>query len=133
MPFSGDAPSLSDVDVIARETMARLPEPFAGFLKDVVLVVEDFPPQDLLDELGIGDPLELTGLYSGRPAQTEVFSGDLPPMIHLFRRPILEEWVETGVALDHLVAHILIHEAGHHFGLSDEDMDWMEAHIASPL
>jgi predicted Zn-dependent protease with MMP-like domain len=125
----GPPPSLDDIETIARAALERLPAPFAGYLKGVVLTVEDFPPQDMLDQLDIEDPFELTGLYSGRPAEQEAMTGDLPPMIHLFRRPILDEWAESGVALDVLVAHILIHEAGHHFGLSDDDMDWMEAEL----
>lgn len=120
------APSLGDIEAMARDAMARLPEPFAGYLQPVVLIVEDFASEDLLDELGIEDPFELTGLYSGRPAELEVQTGDMPPMIHLFRRPILDEWIATGVGLEELVAHVLIHEAGHHFGLSDEDMEWLE-------
>lgn len=122
----GPPPSLDDIEALARDTLSKLPEPFAGYLRDVVLIVEDFPAEDLLADLGIEDPFELTGLYTGRPAETEMFTGDLPPMIHLFRRPILDEWAETGVPLGDLVAHILIHEAGHHFGLSDEDMEWLE-------
>ena len=126
----GPPPSLNDIEAIARAALARLPAPFAGYLKDVVLTVENFPPRDMLDQLDIDDPFELTGLYSGRPAEQEAMTGDLPPMIHLFRRPILDEWAESGVALDVLVAHILIHEAGHHFGLSDDDMEWMEDELA---
>ncbi len=125
MPF-GAAPSLADIEAVAKAAMHRLPEPFAGYLRGVVVVVEDFPPQDLLDQLGIEDGFELTGLYSGRPAEMEAMTGDMPAMIHLFRRPILDEWAETGVALEELVAHVLIHEAGHHFGLGDDDMEWME-------
>ncbi len=128
MPF-GPAPTLGDIEAIARSAMHRLPEPFAGHLRGVVLVVEDFPPDELLDQLGIEDGFELTGLYSGRPAELESMTGDMPPMIHLFRRPILDEWAETGVPLEDLVAHILIHEAGHHFGLSDNDMEWMEDRV----
>ena len=122
----GFAPSLDDIELIARAVLARLPEPFADYLKDVVLIVEDIPSEDLLDQLEIEDAYELTGLYTGRPAELEVMTGDLPPMIHLFRRPILDEWAESGVTLEALVAHILIHEAGHHFGLSDDDMEWLE-------
>lgn len=127
----GIAPTLEDIDHIAREALAGLPEPFAGYLKGVVLVVEDFPSEDLLAELGIDDPFELTGLYTGRPAEQEAFTGDLPPMVHLFRRPILEEWAETEVRLDELVRLILIHEVGHHFGLSDADMAWLEATLTA--
>lgn len=127
------APTLEDIDRIARSALSRLPEPFAGHVRSVVLVVEDFPPEDMLRELEIEDPFELTGLYSGRPAAHEAFTGDLPPMIHLFRRPILEEWIETGVEIETLVAHVLIHEAGHHFGLSDEDMEWLEETLKPKL
>lgn len=126
----GLPPSLGDIETIARAALEKLPEPFAGYLDGVVLVVEDFPPQDMLDQLEIDDPFELTGLYSGRPAEMEAMTGDMPPMIHLFRRPILDEWAASGVTLEALVAHILIHEAGHHFGLSDDDMGWMEAELA---
>jgi predicted Zn-dependent protease with MMP-like domain len=130
MKIFGLPPSSGDIETLARAALEKLPEPFAGYLRDVVLVVEDFPPQDMLDQLEIDDPFELTGLYVGRPAGMEAMTGDLPPMIHLFRRPILDEWAESGVTLEALVAHILIHEAGHHFGLSDDDMDWMEAALA---
>ncbi|MGN6424740.1 MAG: metallopeptidase family protein [Asticcacaulis sp.] len=126
----GLPPSLGDIETLARATLEKLPQPFAGYLDGVVLVVEDFPPQDMLDQLEIDDPFELTGLYTGRPVEMEAMTGDMPPMIHLFRRPILDEWAASGVTLEALVAHILIHEAGHHFGLSDDDMGWMEAELA---
>ena len=134
----GPPPTLDDIETVARKALAKLPEPFAGHLRDVVLVVEDFPSEDLLDQLGIEDGFELTGLYSGRPAELENLTGDLPPMIHLFRRPILDEWVASaeydedggqthpGLNLEDLIVHVVIHEAGHHFGLSDDDMEWLE-------
>ncbi len=125
----GLAPSLDDIEIIARAALKRLPDPFAGYLKDVVLIVEDFPSEDLLNQLEIGDAYELTGLYTGRPAELEAMTGDLPPMIHLFRRAILDEWVDGGVTLEDLVSHILIHETGHHFGLSDDDMEWLEGEL----
>ena len=137
----GRPPTLDEIETIARDALSRLPEPFAGHLRDVVLRVEDFASEDLLDQLDIEDPFELTGLYSGRPAELESMTGDLPPMIHLFRRPILDEWVDSaeydeagtltsaGVTLEDLVIHVVIHEAGHHFGLSDDDMEWLEAEL----
>lgn len=125
----GFAPTLDDIEAIARVALKRLPEPFAGHLQEVVLIVEDFPSEDMLDELGIEDPYELTGLYTGNPAGREAVSGDLPAMIHLFRRAILDEWADGGVTLEDLVSHILIHEAGHHFSLSDDDMEWLEAEL----
>jgi predicted Zn-dependent protease with MMP-like domain len=125
----GLSPSLDDIETIARAALIQLPEPFASYLRGVVLIVEDFPSGEMLDELGIADPYDLTGLYTGRPAELEAMTGDLPPMIHLFRRAILDEWVDAGVKLKDLVSHILIHEAGHHFGLSDDDMEWLEAEL----
>ena len=128
----GEAPSLDEIELIARKALDRLPEPFAGHLRGVIFRVEDFASDDLLDQLGIEDPFELTGLYSGRPAELEAMTGDLPPMIHLFRRPILDEWADGGVTLEDLVVHVVIHEAGHHFGLSDDDMEWLEAELKKP-
>ncbi len=129
----GHAPTLGEIETIAREALDRLPEPFAGHLLGVVLRVEDFASDDLLDQLDIADPFELTGLYSGRPAELESMTGDLPPMIHLFRRPILDEWADGEVTLEDLVIHVVIHEAGHHFGLSDDDMEWLEAELKKPV
>ncbi|WP_303829930.1 metallopeptidase family protein [Asticcacaulis taihuensis] len=128
----GLPPSLDDIETIARASLGRLPEPFAGYLKNVVLIVEDIPSEDLLDQFEIEDAYELTGLYTGRPAELEVMTGDLPPMIHLFRRAILDEWADGGVTLEELVSHILIHETGHHFGLSDDDMEWLESELKKP-
>ena len=84
--------------------------------------------EEVLREMELEDPWQLTGLYRGRPIgeQSIWSSGDLPSMIHLFRRPLLEEWAETGVALEDLVAHVVIHEIGHHFGFSDEEMQAIE-------
>jgi predicted Zn-dependent protease with MMP-like domain len=76
--------------------------------------------------MGIEDPFELTGLYTGRSVGAEAMTGDLPPTVHLYRRPLLDEWVESGVALDALVTHVVVHEIGHHFGLSDESMHALE-------
>ncbi len=129
----GMAPTLDDIETIALEALDRLPEPFAGHLQGVLLRVEDFASEDLLEQMGIEDPFELTGLYSGRPAELEAMTGDLPPMIHLFRRPILDEWADGGVALEDLVIHVVIHEAGHHFGLSDDDMEWLEDELKKPI
>ena len=125
----GPSPDAATIDAMARATMARLPEPFRLHLGDVVLRVEEFADEATLDELGIDDPFALSGLYRGRPVGMKSVedSGALPDMIHLYRRPILDEWAETGVTLEALVAHVLIHEVGHHFGLSDNDMHALEA------
>ena len=121
-------PSAEEIEAIAREAMAHLPEPFAGHLAHVVLQVDEFAEDALLAEMGIEHPLDLTGVYEGIPiGQRSVeLSGTLPDRIRLFRQPILAEWCEEGEPFEHLVRHILIHEVGHHFGLSDEDMHALE-------
>ncbi len=123
-------PSLADIETLARATLERLPEPFAGHLAGVVLIVEDFADDSVLAEMGIESPFDLTGLYSGRPIGEPPQSGDTPATIHLYRRAILDEWCEGGEALDHLVAHVVVHEVGHHFGLSDADMHALEDAVA---
>ncbi|HEU0099032.1 MAG TPA: metallopeptidase family protein [Allosphingosinicella sp.] len=105
-----------------------MPEHFRRHLEGVVLRVEEFAEEAVLAELGIEDPFELSGLYTGRPIgeQSSMHSGELPAMIHLYRRPLLDEWAETGVGLEALVTHVIVHEAGHHFGFSDADMHAIE-------
>lgn len=124
----GSAPSAADIEAIARASLERLPEPFASHLKDVVLQVEELADDDTLKSMGIDDPFELTGLYHGLPIgeKSVDMSGTLPDRIFLYRRAILDEWAAEGETLEHLVHHILVHEVGHHFGLSDEDMHALE-------
>ncbi|MBD3759210.1 metallopeptidase family protein [Rhizorhabdus sp.] len=122
------APDADRIEAIARATIAKLPAEFARHLGDVVLKIEDFADDDILAEMGIENPFELTGLYTGLPVGSKSVdhSGTMPDMIHLYRRAILDEWADTGVTLEALVAHVVIHEIGHHFGLSDEDMHALE-------
>lgn len=122
------APGLDAIEAIARDALARLPEAFRAHLGEVVLIVEDFADDATLDALRIDNPFDLTGLYHGRPVgEKSSFDTAAPPdRIHLYRRAILDEWCETGVGLDALVRHVLIHEVGHHFGLSDADMHALE-------
>ena len=122
------APDAARIEVLARAALARIPEPFAEHLKDVVLLVEEFADDETLDAMGIEDAFELTGLYSGRSMRDDscLASGEMRPMIHLYRRPLLDEWVETGVTLEALITHVIVHEVGHHFGLSDADMHAIE-------
>ena len=121
--------SADEIEAMARAALARLPDQFAAHLGDVVLQVEDFADEALLAELGIEDPFELTGVYEGTPLGDKSIehSGRLPDRIRLFRQPILDEWIARGdETLEHLVAHVLVHEVGHHFGLSDEAMHALE-------
>lgn len=120
------APSLDDLDRHAREAWAELPKEFRALAGDVLIRVEDFADEETLSEMGIDDPFELTGLYSGVDLTQRSVTDPTPgqPMVFLFRRPILEEWIERGdVGLRELVSHVLVHEIGHHFGLSDDHMD----------
>ena len=123
------APSLAEIEAIARAALARIPAPFAATLGEVVLLVEELADDETLHAMGIEDPFELTGLYEGRPLTSRGIedSGALPDRIRLFRRAILDEWAERGdEPLEHLLAHVVIHEVGHHFGLSDADMDALD-------
>jgi predicted Zn-dependent protease with MMP-like domain len=120
------APSLDDIEALARAAWARMPGQFRALAGDVLIRIEDLADEDVLDALEIEDPFELTGLYQGVELTRRSISDPSPeiPVVLLYRRAILDEWIERGdVALGALVAHVLVHEIGHHFGLSDEDMD----------
>jgi predicted Zn-dependent protease with MMP-like domain len=121
-------PSADEMEAIARRAVRSLPEPFAGHLRDVVLLIEEFADDETLDAMGIEDPFDLAGIYEGIPLteRSVDLSGTLPDKIRLFRRPILDEWAGGEDTLEHLVAHVLVHEVGHHFGLSDADMHALE-------
>lgn len=128
----GTAPDADAIEVVARDTIARLPAAFAAHLGDVLLLVEEEADGETLAALGLDHPLDLTGLYHGRPIgeKSSMDSAAMPDRIHLYRQAILAEWVETGVRLDDLVRHVTIHEIGHHFGLSDDDMHALEDAVA---
>jgi len=128
----GPSPTADEIEALARRALAALPEAFAVHLKHVVLLVEDFADDETLKDMEIDDPFDLTGIYEGLPLTEKSVdaSGNLPDRIRLFRRPILDEWADGEDSLEHLVAHILIHEAGHHFGFSDEQMHALEEAVA---
>ena len=126
---TGYAPSLDDLAEIAARAFAALPDGFRKLAGDVVFRVDDFPSDEILDEMGIEDPFELTGLYAGVSlADRPQFGAEPEPSrVFLYRRPILDEWAERGdVTLEELVTHVLVHEIGHHFGLSDPDIHAIE-------
>ena len=124
----GPPPSADEIEAIARETIQRLPQPFSESIGDIVLLVQDFADEETLRQMGIEDPFDLSGLYEGIPLTERSVeqSGTLPERIFLYRRPILDEWADGDESLEHLVAHVLIHEVGHHFGLSDDDIHALE-------
>ena len=122
----GMAPSLDDIAAMAREALDTLDEPFRTLARDVAIKVEDFADEETLKSLGIESPYELSGLYSGVALTLEQPSApsQLPPMVWLYRLSIIDEWAATGdITLEDLVAHVVVHELGHHFGWSDEEID----------
>jgi predicted Zn-dependent protease with MMP-like domain len=124
----GAPPSPAEFERIARAALDRVPATFAQHMGDVVLAIEEFADADTLAELGIADPFDLTGLFEGVPLteQSIEATGQMPNRVRLFRQPILDEWIADGEDLEHLIAHVVVHEIGHHFGLSDADMHLLE-------
>ncbi|SFF79157.1 Predicted Zn-dependent protease, minimal metalloprotease (MMP)-like domain [Novosphingobium sp. CF614] len=124
----GQPPAAADFEALAHAAFARIPQPFADHLQGITVHVEEYADAETLADLGIEDPFELTGLYQGRPMDAESVwvAGELPPRITLYRQPLLAEWCETEVTLEELVIHVVIHEVGHHFGLSDDQMHGLE-------
>jgi predicted Zn-dependent protease with MMP-like domain len=123
------APSLDDFAALADRAYAALPDEFRKLVGDVVFQVADFADEDVLEELGLEDAFELTGLYQGVSlAQRSLFDpSPATAMVFLYRRPILDEWAERGdLSLGELIGHVLVHEIGHHFGLSDDDIERVE-------
>lgn len=128
-PGWGLAPSLDDIAEMAREALETLEEPFRTHAKAVAIKVEDFADEETLASMKIESPYDLTGLYSGVALTLEMHSAPstIPPMVWLYRLPILDEWAATGdITLEELVGHVVIHELGHHFGWSDEEMDVLQ-------
>jgi predicted Zn-dependent protease with MMP-like domain len=126
--LSGRMPSDADIDAIARRTLERLPSPFRESLHEIVLLIEPVTDAETARGLGLSHPMQLSGLYQGIPLnqQSVSHSGTLPERITLYSRPILAEWRSTRFGLEQIVSHIVIHEVGHHFGFSDDDMHALE-------
>jgi predicted Zn-dependent protease with MMP-like domain len=123
------APSLDDLEGIARESFALLPQNFRDLIGDIQFRVDDFPEGDVLNDLGMESEFDLLGLFQGTGMAHDAATPhtlQMPNMIWLYRRPILDYWAEHEETLGAIVSHVLIHEIGHHFGLSDEDMEAIE-------
>ena len=125
------APSLAEFEGMAIEAFARLPKTFRDLCADLVIRVDDFPTDEVLDRMGARTEFDLLGLFQGvgLPFRSESAPTHMPNMIWLYRRPILDYWAEHDDALGAIVTHVLVHEIGHHFGLSDDDMLAIEASV----
>jgi predicted Zn-dependent protease with MMP-like domain len=123
------APSLVELELLGEEAFRRLPQNFRALCEGLVIQVEDFAEDDVLDTMDIDDPFDLLGLFQGigLPFRSESTPAQMPNMIWLYRRPMLDYWAEHEETLGAIVTHVLVHEIGHHFGLSDDDMEALEA------
>ncbi len=125
------APSLADLEALAIAALQRLPRHFRGLCEGVVIHVDDFPTDEVLDELRLDSEFDLLGLFQGvgLPFRSETAPMQMPNMVWLYRRPILDYWAEHDETLGSIITHVLVHEIGHHFGLSDADMEAIEASV----
>ncbi|WP_062207893.1 metallopeptidase family protein [Aureimonas sp. AU12] len=123
------APSLEELESLALEAYAALPAEFRALSGEIRFCVADFPEEDVIEEMGLESQFDILGLFEGRAvgALGTPVTGEMPNRILLYRRPILDYWAEHEESLGTLVGHVLIHEIGHHFGLSDDDMEALEA------
>ena len=122
-------PDLGAIEQIARGALAAVPHSLRSRVDGVVIRVVEFPDEATCRDMDLASPFDILGLYHGVPFGQK--SADYAPqdvdMIFLYRRPLLDYWCESGEDLEHLIRHVLIHEIGHHFGLSDRDMERIEA------
>ena len=126
------APSLAEMETLAVAAFERLPKKFRALCDGLIIHVDDFPTKEVIDELGAEGEFDLLGLFQGvgLPFQSDTAPQQMPNMVWLYRRPILDYWAEHDETLGAIVTHVLVHEIGHHFGLSDEDMEALEASVA---
>jgi predicted Zn-dependent protease with MMP-like domain len=123
------APDIAAFEGIAQDAFSRLPEAFRRLCDGVVIKIDDFPDDETLDEMEAETPFDLLGLFRGiglAQASATLQTGQFPNMVWLYRRPILDYWAEHDETLGHVITHVLVHEIGHHFGLSDADMEALE-------
>jgi predicted Zn-dependent protease with MMP-like domain len=125
------SPSLAELEILAADVFHRLPRRFRDLCADVVIQVDDFPSEEVLDQMGAESEFDLLGLFQGvgLPFRAESAPAQMPNMIWLYRRPIIDYWAEHDETLGAIVKHVLVHEIGHHFGLSDGDMEAIEASV----
>ena len=126
------APSLAEMEAMAHEVFGRLPKGFRDLCEGVIIRVDDFPTDEVLEEMQAESEFDLLGLFQGvgmAHGDATPRTGQMPNMIWLYRRPILDYWAEHEETLGHIVRHVLIHEIGHHFGLSDQAMEAIEAGV----
>jgi len=125
------APSLGEIEALAADAYARLPEKFRTLCDNLVIQVTDFPTEEVLDAMNAESEFDLLGLFQGvgLPFQSASVPEPMPNMVWLYRRPILDYWAEHEESLGAIVTHVLVHEIGHHFGLSDADMEALEASV----
>lgn len=122
------APTLADIEALAHEAYGKLPEEFRAMCQDLIIRVEDFPTDEVVESMQLESEFDLLGLFQGigLPFQSGMAPQQMPNMIWLYRRPILDYWAEHEDSLATIVTHVLVHEIGHHFGFSDEDMEAIE-------
>jgi predicted Zn-dependent protease with MMP-like domain len=122
------SPSLEEFELLALETYAHLPETFRQLTGEIVIQIAEFPTEEIMDDLALETPFDLLGLFEGVgiAERWNPQSGEGPNRITLYRRAILDYWAENEETLGDIVSHVLIHEIGHHFGLSDDDMERIE-------
>lgn len=127
-PTFGLAPTLEIIEKMARTALREVPSELQQHAKDIAIKVVDFPDAETIEELELETPYDILGLYTGvdLPRRSIADVGRLPDIVHLYRRPILDYWCDSGEELSAIVRHVLIHEIGHHFGFSDEAMEALE-------
>jgi predicted Zn-dependent protease with MMP-like domain len=124
------APTLAEIEAMADAAFADLPEAFRQMCGEIILKIEDFPDDDVVQEMELESPFDILGLFTGVGLAQDAAvaeTGRLPNMVHLYRRPMLDYWAEHDETLGDIITHVLVHEIGHHFGLSDEDIEAIEA------
>lgn len=128
---SAVSPSLAEIEALAHDVYAKLPKHFRDLCEGLIIHVDDFPSDEVLTEMKAESEFDLLGLFQGvgLPFRSVSDIAPMPNMIWLYRRPILDYWAEHEETLGHIVAHVLVHEIGHHFGLSDDDMETIEASV----